>query len=162
MKLQYWILACAASAGAAFAGCSYERGEAALQPQGAGFFFSEDGGSAKLAYGVADSDDVGLMMECAEGSQTVRVSDLVRSSPAPVLILASSGRSSELKPVVEAGEGGSIFTVSAPTAAPALAGFRYSGKIEVAYAGLNYRLAARPSERPTIDRFFAACDGQKA
>ncbi len=162
MRLQYWIVACAASAAAAFAGCSYNRSQADLGASKAGFFLSEDEGSAKLAYGAPDSDDVGLMMECDKGSRTVRVSDIVRSNPAPMLILASAGGRSELKAAVEPGEGQPLVTASAPSAAPAFDGFRKSGKIEVDYAGLTYSLAAKPFEKPTVERFFAMCDGRKA
>lgn len=165
MRLRYWVICCLGSAAAAFAGCSYNRDHAAFSlaaPQQTGFFLSEDGGAAKLAYGVANSDDVGLMLECAKGSKTVQVSDQVRSNPASLLVLASNGGRSELRAKVEPGEFASIVSASAPMQTPALVGFRTSGKIEIGYAGLRYGLTARPGEKPAIDRFFAACEGQAA
>ena len=56
---------------------------------------------------------------------------------------------------------GGVVRVRDPRA-PALAGFRRSGKIEVAYAGLRYGIAAKPNERMGIERFFSACEGGKA
>lgn len=164
MRLGYWVICCLGAAAAAFAGCSYNRDHATLSLIGPqkGFFLSEEGGAAKLAYGVADSDDVGLMLECAKGSGTVQVSDQVGSNSAPQLILASSGGRSELKAEVEPGEFASFVTASAPMATPALVGFRTSGKIEIGYAGQTYGLTARPAERAVVDRFFAACEGRQA
>jgi hypothetical protein len=135
---------------------------AAVMPATFGLYFTDEGQRAKLAYGEPNSDNVGLMLECAKGSRQVKLSDVVRSSPAPSLILVSEGRKSELKAAVEPGPGQSIFTANAPATAPALAGFRRSGKIEVAYAGLRYGIAAKANERVGIERFFAACDGGKA
>jgi hypothetical protein len=134
---------------------------AAVMPPTFGLYFTDEGRSAKLAYGEPNSDNVGLMMECAKGSRQVKLTDVVRSTSAPSLILVSEGRRSELKAAVEPGAGHSIYTANAPAAAPALAGFRRSGKIEVGYAGLRYGIAAKPNERPGVERFFAACDGGK-
>ena len=127
-----------------------------------GLFFLDEGPSAKLAYGQANSDNVGLMLECAKGSRLVKVTDVVRSNPAPMLTLISAGKTSELKTAVEAGPGASIYTASAPAGSPALTGFRSSGKMEVSYAGLRYGIAAKPNERMGIEKFFSACEGRKA
>ncbi len=165
MRLRYWVMACAAAAASTFAGCSYNSAErAALEPAtpGMGFFFLDEGASAKLAYGVANSDNVGLMMECDKGSRLVRVTDLVRSNAAPVIILASAGKRSELAAKVDPGMGQPLVTASAPSASPAFTGFRRSGKIEVSYAGLNYAVAAKDFEKPQVEKFFAACEGRKA
>lgn len=167
MKLQYWVLTCAATAAATFAGCSYhraERADLASPAQGLGFFLVEEGGSAKLAYGVANSDDVGLMMECAKGSSRVLVSDVARTPPArePELILASAGERSKLKAKVSEGLGQPLLTAVASTETDALEAFRKSGRIEVAYSGFSYRIAARDEERPVVRRFFDACEGRRA
>jgi hypothetical protein len=151
--------------GFAVAACTQDGGRPAPTaqiPPGFGLFFQDEGGSAKLAYGEANSDNVGLMMECAKGSQLVQVSDLVRSSPAPLLTLVSGGRATQLKTEVEAGMGAPIYTASAPAAAPALAAFRRSGRMEVSYAGLRYGVAAKPNERMGVEKFFSACEGRPA
>jgi hypothetical protein len=154
-------LVCAA---AALAACGHdEKAQVAttIAPS-FGFFYVDEGPSAKLAYGEANSDNVGLMLQCQRGSRVVEVSDVVRSAPAATLTLVSAGQKSDLKAAVEAGEGQPLVTARAPSASPALAAFRRSGRIEVAYAGLRYAIAAKPQERPTVERFFSACDGRKA
>lgn len=121
-----------------------------------GFFLLDEGLSAKLAYGEADSDNVGLMLQCAKGSKVIEITDVIRSAPAPTLTLTSGGVRSELQAQAPAGEG--VMVARASTTAPALAGFRKSGRIEVAYAGLKYGVSARPQERMAIERFFTACE----
>ena len=48
----------------------------------------------------------------------------------------------------------------APTNTAALRGFRRSGKMEVAYAGLRYRMVASAAERDGVERFFSACEAR--
>jgi hypothetical protein len=158
--LRRLVLAAVVAGPTIILGCTTEDGGAALQTAapGMGFHFLDDGGSAKLAYGQASSDNVGLMMQCAKGSRTVQVSDVVRSASAPTMTLASAGRSSSLKVDVQPGPGAAVATGQAPVSAPALAAFRKSGQIEVSFAGARYGMAARPQERPIIERFFAACE----
>lgn len=127
-------------------------------PAGFGLFYLDEGASAKLAYGQANSDNVGLMLQCAKGSRLVEVSDAVRSSPATTLTLVSAGKTAALKAQVQSGEGPAIVTAQAPSGSPVLAGFRQSGKIEVSYAGLRYGVAAKPDERAVVERFFSACE----
>ena len=143
------------------AACTADGGRPAPQasmPAGYGLYFLDEGPSAKLAYGQANSDNVGLMLQCAKGSRLVEVSDAVRSSPAPTLTLASAGKTAALKAEVAAGEGPAIVTAQTSSGSPVLAGFRQSGKIEVSYAGLRYGVAARPAEKASVERFFTACE----
>jgi hypothetical protein len=147
------------------AACTADGGRPAPQaamPAGYGLYFLDEGGSAKLAYGQANSDNVGLMLECAKGSRLVKVTDVVRSEPAPTLTLISAGRATALKTAVEPGPGASVYTASAPAASPALMGFRSSGRMEVSYAGLRYGIAAKANERMGIEKFFSACEGGRA
>ena len=149
------------AAGVMIAGCSHDETQtsgldlATAQPLG--FFYLDEGDSAKLAYGEANSDNVGLMMECAKGSRTVQVTDLVRSNTAPTLSLISNGVRADLPAAVETEGGPAIVTASLKADAPALAGFRRSGVMEVAYAGLRYDMRAAPAERERVEQFFTAC-----
>jgi len=145
-------------------GCTHEggpSGQAAIEtsmPAGHAFHYVDEGDTAKLAFGEADSDNVGLMLQCAKGSRTIEVSDLVRSSPSGTLTLASGGQRSELKVEVMPGPAAAMAVGTAPVSAPALAGFRKSGQIEVSYAGHRYAMAARPQEKTSVERFFSACE----
>ncbi|OYX30187.1 MAG: hypothetical protein B7Y99_12020 [Caulobacterales bacterium 32-69-10] len=149
------------AATASLAACSQDgrQGDyATTLPAGFGLFYLDEGPSAKLAYGQANSDNVGLMLQCAKGSRMVEVSDSVRSSPAPTLVLTSGGKTAALKAEVHAGEGPSIVTAQTSSSSPVLAGFRQSGKMEVSYAGLRYGVAAKPDEKAGVERFFSACE----
>ena len=149
-----------AAGGVLMTGCTYgdkPQPTASIAPT-FGFYYLDEGPSAKLAYGEANSDNVGLMLQCAKGSRMIDVSDVVRSSAAPTLTLASSGQRTELKAEVKAGEGMPVVMARSPSGAPALIGFRRSGRIEVSYAGLRYGIIAKPQERASVERFFAACE----
>ena len=156
-------LALLGAAGAMLAACSHDEAPARFQKGSGlsyGFFFSDEGPTAKLAYGEANSDNVGMMLECAKGSRMVEVTDAVRSAPSPTLTLVSGGARSDLKAGVDAGEGGTLLVAKAPSSAAALKGFRRSGKIEVAYAGLRYQMTASSKEREGVERFFSACEAR--
>jgi hypothetical protein len=160
------LLACAACAA-----CTTREQRAQVAPAPAsiatpeeakfGFFFVDEGGNAKLAYGQANSDNVGLMMECAKGSRTVAVSGVAGPRPSPTLTLASDGAKADLKATTQNGEM-SIVRAQAPLTAPVLANFRKSGAIQVAYAGRTITLAAKPNEKVALEQFFSACDGRPA
>ena len=148
-------------AGAMLAACSHDDAPARFESGSGlsyGLYFLDEGASAKLAYGQANSDNVGLMLECAKGSGRVDVTDVVRSAPSPTLTLTSGSARSELKAAVEVGEGAPMLTASTRSDSAVLRGFRRSGTMEVAYAGLRYRMIASPKERDGVERFFSACE----
>lgn len=159
--LRKLLLAGALAGSTALLGCTHEDGGATLQtqmPAGYGFHYLDEGPDAKLAYGEANSDNVGLMLLCEKGSSVVEVSDVIRSNAAPTLTLASDGRRSDVKVEVQPGPGASLAVGRAPAASPALSGFRKTGAIEVTYAGLRYAMTARPTEKAAVERFFTACE----
>ncbi|MEO6338473.1 MAG: hypothetical protein ABIO39_00420 [Caulobacteraceae bacterium] len=150
-------------AGAMLAACSHDDAPARFQKDSGlsyGFFFSDEGATAKLAYGQANSDNVGMMLECVKGSRRVDITDAVRSVPSPTLTLASGRAHADLKTKVADGEGGSVLTTSARSDNAVLRSFRRSGAMEVAYSGLRYRMVASPKERDSVERFFGACDAR--
>ena len=142
-------------------GCTSNSGQTPFEPTSAagfGFHFLDEGESAKLAYGQANSDNVGLMLQCMKGSRQVEVSDIVRSSPASTLTIASQGQSAQLKTEIQPGPSAAIAVARASAASPALQGFRRSGQLEVSYAGLKYAMAAKPEEKASAERFFSMCE----
>jgi len=164
----WWTTALAAAAlagAAAQTACTGGSQDAAVEAglaRGFGLYYLDEGASAKLAYGQANSDNVGLMLQCTKGSRAVEVSDLVRSTPAPTLALISAGARTEVKVSVQPGDGQSVVTGQTRSAAPALSGFRRSGKLEVAFAGLRYGIRVKPAEKPSVERFFADCEKGEA
>jgi hypothetical protein len=159
------IVVVAALASLGLSACVHSSRQAAVAPiptpYAYGLFYTDEGRSVKLAYGAANSDDVSLMMQCAKGSHTVDVSDVARDGAEPVLTLVSGGRTATLRTSPSSGDGADLLVARAPADAAPFLAFRRTGRIDVAYPGAKYVIVARPSERPGIERFFAAC-GQSA
>ncbi len=126
-----------------------------------GLFYMDEGQDAKLAYGEPNSDNVGLMFQCAKGSRVIEVTDAPHNSGEPSITLASSGRSQVLKARLESGEGAMLLVATTPYNVAPLSAFRRSGRLEVAQAGARYGVAASANERVGVERFFAACEGGK-
>jgi hypothetical protein len=140
------------------AACSYDDQRAALKPApGYGLYYNDAGPTASLAYGQANSDNVALMLECAKGSGRVQVSDLARSGPAAQIVLASGGARSPLAARMETSEGPAVLVAYAAIGAPALDGFRRTGRIDVAYGDVRYGVSADRAEQGRVQQFFAAC-----
>ena len=129
---------------------------------GYGLFYMDEGVSAKLAYGQANSDNVGLMLQCQKGSRQIDVTDALRATPSDTLTLASNGSQTTLKTETQSFEGSSFLVAHTNSEAAPLKAFRRSGQMNVAYAGTRYALAASPSERAGVESFFAACESGKA
>ena len=147
----------------AVASCTQDGGpQTAATPQtttpGFGLFYLDEGASAKLAYGQANSDDVDLMLECAKGSRTVEVTDVARTPGAAVLTLVSSGASAKLKTRTESGDGSVLLVADTAVDAAPLSAFRRTGRLEVAQAGVRHGLVASADERVGVERFFVACE----
>ena len=158
MTIQAWRLAAIAAAGIGLAGCYHDAPKASLG-NGYGLFFQDEGASAKLAYGLANSDDVGLMLECDKGSGRIAVSDVARGPvPNQLTLIAGQGRSDlAVRPEADAEGGSPILQGAASVDSPALKAFRGSGQIEVRMGDVRYDVTATAAERIGVARFFAAC-----
>ena len=126
---------------------------------GFGLYFQDEGSDVKLAYGLADSDDVALMLECAKGSGEVQVTDVARDSARPMLVLASNDGVSVLAASLQPNPEGQAPLLSAETSvdSPALAAFRNTGRIAVRNGDFRYGITTTSGERAEVGRFFAAC-----
>jgi hypothetical protein len=123
-----------------------------------GLYFNQSGGTATLAYGVANSDSVGLMLQCQAGSRRISVSDVARSPAADHLVLISGKARSDLPATVDDATGQPTLWAQAAAADRALEAFRRTGRIAVKTRGGGYALEARPDEKPRVERFFEACE----
>jgi hypothetical protein len=144
----------------ALAGCMtvHDAGSAAMANYGLYYSESQDEG-AKLAYGLENSDELSLMLQCKPGSGRVEVFQLygpVRNGP---LVLASAGQRSVLTAKAEAtdGPGDTEIRAVTPATTPALVGFKKTGKLDVSGKGYRYSVVARPEGKVEVSRFFAAC-----
>ena len=140
-------------------GCTHDETASLSFGPGYGLYYNDQGETVALAYGLPNSDDVQLFLQCAKGSGRVTVSDVDRGKPASVLLLSSGGRRTSVPVRSDAGEGNEPGTVSGETAidAPALAAFRKSGAIEVSLGGRRYAITASAAERAGVERFFRVC-----
>lgn len=119
--------------------------------------FVDEGPSAKLAYGVPDSDALALMLECDKGSGRVAISDALRQGP-PRLVLAAGSARTALAVQTEDMAGSTVMTAETSARAPALTAFRRAGALDVTSGETRYRVAADRAQRREVDRFFAACE----
>ena len=146
---------------AALAACSHQQSLAQVseRPDGFGLFYNDQGQRASLAYGQANSDNVGLMLQCQKGAGLIQVSDTVRAELGQSLVLTSGRQTSELLSRVENGEAGAPQMVMADTTtqAQALKAFRKTGRISVQYGKIGYDVAASREERADVELFFSVC-----
>lgn len=155
-KLQVSASLASLAALALLSACAHER--SAQVRSDVGLFFNQTGSTATLAYGRANSDAVGLVLQCEAGSRLVTVSDVARSASARSLMLISGADRSELAARLDNSTGQPTLWGEADVGAPALRGFRRSGRISVSSRGGGYALAARPEEKARVEQFFRACE----
>lgn len=113
---------------------------------------------ASLAYGVAESDDVPLMLACAPGRgriEITRPADAARpslslSAGRATLTLAVRSEPSQL-------HDGVFLVGEAAAADPTLQAFRRTGWLWLHEDGRRHGLAAHPGAEAGIERFFQAC-----
>ena len=159
MKRMQVLLAFGALAGvAALAACSHEQAHLSLNPD-YGLFYNDQGESVALAYGLPNSDDVALMLQCAKGSARVELTDTARDAAVTAIVLTADGRRTSVPVRTEASEAGEskLLTGQLPLSAPALQGFRKSGLIEVASGRSRYAITVAQAQRPGVERFFKVC-----
>ena len=121
-----------------------------------GLHYLDFGDRARLAYGVANSDAVRLMLECDKGSGTLEVSDTAPSGQAR-LLFASGGQESEVAGTIEPGVTAPIIMASTQAGHAAFDAFRRTGTLKVGHGDEGYEIRAAADERPQVERFFATC-----
>lgn len=116
-----------------------------------GWHLSHEGSMAKLAYGVANSDQLALMMTCEPGqSQAVVYGDVQPASPR---LIKASTRSTAIDPL----GGGLADEARIPLRAPALQKLARSGKLAVEGDAGHFELTADDKEQRLVEQFFAYC-----
>lgn len=116
-----------------------------------GWHLSHEGSMAKLAYGVANSDHLALMMTCQPGqAQAVVYGDVRPSSPR--LTRVSTGPMA-----IDPLSGGLADEARLPLGDPALKTLVRRGVLSVEGEAGHFELTADGDERRLIRRFFAYC-----
>lgn len=127
--------------------------DASLAPTPApmGWHLSHEGAMAKLAYGVANSDQLALMITCEPGAaQAVVYGDVQPASPR---LIKASMKAEAIDPL----GGGLADEARIPLRAPVLQKLAHSGKLTVEGDAGHFELTARGEERRLVREFFAYC-----
>ncbi|MGV3580092.1 hypothetical protein [Brevundimonas sp.] len=120
--------------------------------------YTPDGDTARLAYGVEESDDLRLGLDCTAGSGKVELASLAGTG-AREIHLESGGETERFRAEGEPSEihDGDILTASASTAEPVMQRFRRVGWIAQWVGGEREVYAPHPGSEAGVERFFAMC-----
>lgn len=125
--------------------------EAGVTPIPMGWHLSHEGAMAKLAYGVANSDQLALMLTCEPGqAQAIVYGDVQPASPR---LVKASVKAEAIDPL----GGGLADEARIPLGAPVLQKLAHSGKLTVEGDAGHFELTAKGDERRLVREFFAYC-----
>jgi len=122
------------------------------------WFYTPDGATARLAYGIEASDEVKLGLDCDAGSGKVTL-----SAPGPVgareIHLESGGETGRFTATGEPSElhDGDFLIGPAETTEPVLQRFRRLGWIARWVGTTRENYAPQPGSDAGVERFFALC-----
>ena len=149
-------MAAAGAASVLLAGCN---GQTPWTVAHIGLYFNQDDQAANLAYGEPNSDDVGLMLQCAKGSHEVELTDIAPASSDASLVLASGAQRTVIPAKLSIDDSGApLAQASLPVSSPVLQDFRRSGAMAVSLGRSRYGLQARREEKAAVSDFFSACE----
>ncbi|MCS6627614.1 hypothetical protein N0B44_32395 [Roseibacterium beibuensis] len=124
---------------------------APMQAAPMGWHLSHEGSMAKLAYGVANSDQLALMMTCEPGqAQAVVYGDVQPASPR---LIKASTTDASIDPL----SGGLADEARISLEAPVLQKLALSGTLAVQGDSGHFELTAKDDERRLVRAFFAYC-----
>ena len=115
---------------------------------------SHEGSMAKLAYGVANSDQLALMMTCEPGQAQAAVYGDVQ--PASPRLTKASMTAAAIDPL----SGGLADETRISLRDPALQKLARRGKLEVEGDAGHFELTADGDERRLVSEFFAYCGSE--
>ncbi|MBU1384199.1 MAG: hypothetical protein KKG14_02355 [Alphaproteobacteria bacterium] len=148
------LIAVAAQSRATDAAPEYASEAVAISPMG--WHLSHEGRMAKLAYGVANSDQLALMMTCQPGqAQAVVYGDVQPASPR---LIRASMTTAAIDPL----SGGMADESRISLRDPALQALATRGKLRVEGDAGQFELTAGPEERRLVSEFFAYCGTETA
>lgn len=120
--------------------------------------YTPEQGEARLAYGVEESDDLRLGLDCRAGSGRLDLTVLGHTG-AREIHLESGGETERYRAEGEPSElhDGDILTATASTREPVMQRFRRVGWIAQWIDGRREVYAPHPASEAGIERFFALC-----
>ena len=114
---------------------------------------SQEGEMAKLAYGVANSDQLALMVTCMPGDRTAVVYGDVQ---------VEGARLTQARIEIDPLSGGAAEDTTLPVNDPALAGLARDGRMTVVGDAGRFQLAASTGERRLVRDFLSYCSPGRA
>lgn len=123
------------------------------------WFYHRDGNEARLVYGLAESDDLRLGLDCLQGSSRLLLSAIGEPEAAPEILVESGGETERFPAMSEPSElhDGVLLTADAAADAPVFLRFRRVGWMALWQDGERHAYAPHPVSVPNIERFFAFC-----
>lgn len=134
-------------------------GAAPLPTEGHDWLLSTDDDTARLAYGVPESDDLKLGFDCRRGSGRLEIVALAEKGAKAEISLESGGESERFPARSEPSQlnDGVILIADASSAEPVFQRFRRVGWIALWRNGERDAYAPHPGSLPRIEDFFAFC-----
>ena len=134
-------------------------GGAPLPVEGYDWFFSSDDDTARLAYGLAESDDLKLGFDCRRGAGRLEMVAIAEKGAKAEIHVESGGETERFRASSEPSQlnDGLFLTAEASTAESVFQRFRRIGWLAQWRDGEREAYAPQPESAPNIERFFAFC-----
>ena len=123
------------------------------------WFYHLDSGEARLVYGLAESDDLRLGLDCRRGSGRLLLSAIGGPDAKPEIHVEAGGETERFPARSEPSElhDGVLLTAEAAADAPVFQRFRRVGWMALWQDGERQTFAPHPGSRPNIEQFFTVC-----
>lgn len=129
--------------------------EVQADPAPMGWHLHHEGALAKLAYGVANSDQLVLMVSCRPGDRHATLYGDVHPDTPRLMAVSQAGESDPLS-------GGEAYEARVPLTDPVLQGLASRGRMPVEGQAGAHVLRADQDEQQMIGQFMSYCAGATA
>lgn len=127
--------------------------------EGYDWFLHQDGQEARLAYGLEESDDLRIGLDCQKNSGRLALSAVAPEGARPEIYLESGGDTERYAAESEPSEvnDGLFLTAEAKAGDPVFLRFRRVGWLAVWQGEERHAYAPQPGSGSRVEQFFAFC-----
>lgn len=127
--------------------------------EGYDWFYHQQEGEARLVYGLAESDDLGLGLDCVRASGRLILSALGGPDARPEVQIQAGEQTGRFPAHSEPSmlHDGVFLTAEASADAPVFKRFRREGWLSLWRESVWEAYVPHPGSTPNIERFFAFC-----